>query len=402
MVVRSTCGWPMRLLVVTQYYPPPFVGGSLVYVHNLLDGLTDHVDVLTGALPPGEAEVVNPRHTAIRTRFFTQSLEPTPLEWLEMYLYMPWWLLTSSVRRKYDAVLLSTGLARNALLTLLLAWMRVPVIPIAYAEELTVPLGGLGATNRLKRWLLRTAYPQATGVVAVCGFTRDVLLSAGVAPDRIAVIVPAISGVKTGQVRASARKPGHQILTVGRLIERKGFNFLIEAVARLRTELPDVRLVVVGDGAERESLRRLAASLTLQSHVRFAGLVSDEELRALYETSNVFVLASVVLKNGDCEGTPTVLIEASSLGLPVIGGTGGGTDAAVEDGRNGFLVDCSNVDLLAGRLRQLLTNPELAGRMGAAGIEKVATEHLPAAAGARLREFVVRLLAPSRIEGLLR
>jgi glycosyltransferase involved in cell wall biosynthesis len=268
----------------------------------------------------------------------------------------------------------------------------VPAIPIAYAEELTIPLRGAGLKNRIKRWLLRRAYPGAAGVVSVCGFTRDVLVSVGVPADRIEIIVPMIGEAKIAKAPAPRGKPGRRILTVGRLVRRKGFDFLIEAVARLRSEMPDIRLTIVGDGPEQPKLAALTAAHGLESNVALAGRLSDEELRRAYEQTDVFVLACVVLENGDCEGTPTVFIEASALGIPVIAGTGGGTDGAVEEGRNGFLVDCRNVEQLAETIRLVLCDEDLARRLGAGGIEKVASDHLPSVAARRFEIFMSRLL----------
>jgi glycosyltransferase involved in cell wall biosynthesis len=310
-----------------------------------------------------------------------------------MYVLLPIWIIQRCLSIRYAAVLLSTGLVGNSLLIWVLALLRVPTVGFAYAEELTIPLKSKGLKNSIKRQLLRRSYRHASGFVAVCNFTKQVLGSVGVSPERVQVIPPTISVVKNSKPSRETTG-GRRILSVGRLVARKGFNYLIEAVQILAKDIPDADLTIVGNGSEWDHLQNLIRERNLENHIHLAGQVPDDELAKLYQECSVFVLANVMLENGDCEGAPTVLIEASSYGKPVIAGSSGGTDAMVDDGETGYLVDPKDVPGLADRLKEILLNPVLAERLGAAGQRKVTREHLPQEAGQHLRAFVARLVMP--------
>jgi glycosyltransferase involved in cell wall biosynthesis len=239
---------------------------------------------------------------------------------------------------------------------------------------------------------MRWAYKHASGFVSVCRFAKEILTSLGVPPDRVEVIPPTLSLVKRSKTRLAA-VPDHRILSVGRLIARKGFNYLIDAIRLLRTDIPDIHLTIVGNGQERESLLRKILDAHLEHQVSMRTNVPDEELAELYQECDVFVLANVMLDNGDCEGSPTVLIEASSCGKPVIGGASGGTDTMIEDGKTGYLVDPRDTRVLARRLKEILSDSSLAFQMGMAGIQKVETQHRPHDASIRFHAFIQRIVA---------
>ena len=128
-----------------------------------------------------------------------------------------------------------------------------------------------------------------------------------------------------------------RLLFVGRLVERKGVQVLLEALARLR-DRPGVRVRVVGDGPMRGALERQAATLGVADRVRFDGSVSTEELVRRFRECDVFVLPAVVDAKGDTEGLGVVLIEALSYGKPVIASAAGGIVDIVRDGETGLLV----------------------------------------------------------------
>jgi|CXWL01.1.fsa_nt_gi phosphatidylinositol alpha-1,6-mannosyltransferase len=381
----------MKVLLIAADYPPPFVGGSIVYVHSLLTGFPEPMEVLTGPLPPGETEPTPARHRALRSPWLVSSRAPSRLALAGMYAYLTVWLLVRKLRVRDDAVILSLGALGNALLIPVCRLIRVRAIPIAYAEELTMPLKGAGFKNALKRVLLKVFYRYAHGYVAVSQFTKDVLQSLGADPGRVKIIWPPFNAGKI-KISEEARPPGHTILSVGRLVRRKGFDTLIRTVDRLREKLPDIRLCIVGDGGERSALESLVADMKLQKNVFLKGEASDEELAALYRQCDVFVLANIVMENGDCEGSPTVLIEASAYSKPVIAGDGTGADAMVSHGKTGYLVDANNLDALAGPLETLLRDPELSSKLGKAGRHKAMTNHTTERAGNRLHSLLTELL----------
>ena len=152
-----------------------------------------------------------------------------------------------------------------------------------------------------------------------------------------------------------------KVVTVGRLIPLKQIDLLIEAVSQLE----NVGLVVVGDGPEREGLEELARCLGIVDRVHFAGIRSKETMFSFLCACDLFVL------NSTHEGFPYVLLEAMSLGLPVLATGVGGTPELVHDGQNGLLIAPNANGALANTLARLVTSPEERQRL-AAGAQETA------------------------------
>ena len=159
---------------------------------------------------------------------------------------------------------------------------------------------------------------------------------------------------------------GPWILTAARLDYHKGIDTVIRALPAIRAVCPTARYVVAGVGIRRGYLERLIAELGLGDAVRLLGFVPDEELPALYNAADVFVLDS---RRFDLlvEGFGIAILEASACGLPVIGGRSGGIPEAVRDGETGLVIDPEAPAAVAAAVSQLLADGETRRRMGAAG-----------------------------------
>lgn len=154
------------------------------------------------------------------------------------------------------------------------------------------------------------------------------------------------------------------VLHVARLVEKKGTVYLIRAFAQIAMQHPDAELVIVGDGPLRTSLESLAANLGLAGRVRFTGALPHAQVMDLMRQAAMLVLPSVTAESGDAEGLGMVLLEASALGLPLIGTQHGGIPEVITDGENGFVVPERSVDMLANRVSALLSSTELRRTMG--------------------------------------
>jgi glycosyltransferase involved in cell wall biosynthesis len=151
--------------------------------------------------------------------------------------------------------------------------------------------------------------------------------------------------------------------TLARLHEQKGHSYLLDAVAQLRREIPDVKALVVGDGELRPSLEQRTQALRLSDSVIFTGTRRDvPEILALLD---VFVLPSL------WEGLPIALLEAMAAGLPVVATRVGGVPEVVVDGETGLLVPPRDPDALSEAILTLLQDPDLRQKMGQAGQERV-------------------------------
>ena len=178
-------------------------------------------------------------------------------------------------------------------------------------------------------------------------------------------------GIDLEKFEFSERKilPGEsvKILTVGRLVEKKGHKYAIKALAKLINKHKNVIYKIVGDGYLRGELESLVTELGIEKYVEFLGDVEDEELFRLYHDSHIFVLPSVTARNGGQEGIPVVLMETQAAGLPVISTFHSGIPEVVLDGESGFLVPERDVDALTKKLEYLVVHPEIWPEMGRAG-----------------------------------
>ncbi|MDX2032214.1 MAG: glycosyltransferase family 4 protein [Blastocatellia bacterium] len=172
--------------------------------------------------------------------------------------------------------------------------------------------------------------------------------------------------------RETAAKDTPVILSVGRMVEKKGFTDLVEACRLLRER--DVRFAcrIVG-GADKytEAIERAIREAGLEETVTLHHAVTQEELRRIYQESTIFALPCQVLENGDRDGIPNVLVEAMAMELPVVSTDISGIPELIEDGVNGRLTPQRNPRALADAIEELLQAPELRRQYGRAAREKV-------------------------------
>ena len=163
----------------------------------------------------------------------------------------------------------------------------------------------------------------------------------------------------------------HTILFVGRLVEWKGVDTLIRSITLVRKAIPDARLTIVGEGPFRDSLQRIMQDAGLTDAVRFYGRATDDDLKKLYDSTEVFVLPSRKYQGLIMEGLGVVLLEAMSHGVPVIGSNVGGIPDIIVDGENGFLVPEQRPDILAEKIVQLLSDDGLREQFRKNGLIRV-------------------------------
>ena len=370
-------------------YPPPFVGGSLVYLFNMTENVPERMDILTNQLGDGWREVS--KHNIIRSRFIAFPMENlTRFKLFIGFSYMLLWFFVMNLFKKYDAVVVNQQVFGNSLFFLLGKLLHVCVIGIGHGEEITIAQRQKGLKGKIKRVLMNYAYKKAGGFIVVCHFCRDLLVDVGVNSDAVEVIPSSTNPRKLHPV-ANRQFGKNTVISVGRLVERKGFHCLVDAIHKIKDEIPSVKAHIVGDGPMRQFLEEKVKTLRLEKHVFIHGEISDEKLSRLYQESDLFVLAHMMLEDGNTEGCPTVFSEAGGSGIPVIGGTGAGADTAIIEGETGYIVNSRNIDELADRIKKILTNPTLAEEMGKAAIEKVKRDHDPEKAGKKYFDTIHRI-----------
>jgi phosphatidylinositol alpha-1,6-mannosyltransferase len=235
------------------------------------------------------------------------------------------------------------------------------------------------SAKRLLRPLQIGVIDAADRVFAVSDFTRGALVAAGVAEARVTVMP---NGVDLDELLSAGKDPDivsrlglagrPSILTVARLDIHKGHDTVIRAMPEVLKRVPDAVYVIAGDGPMRRELVGLATAVGVSDHVVFTGNVPRPQILALYEACDVFVMISRI-ENGSAEGFGIVFLEAGAFSKPVVGGRSGGIPDAVADGRSGLLVDPSSPTEVALAVTRVLTDPELAARLGMQGYERVAS-----------------------------
>ena len=198
--------------------------------------------------------------------------------------------------------------------------------------------------------------------VGVSEFIRKKLLARGYPAERTVTLPIGVDIYVFRQREEEPAKP--MVLFVGRLVEKKGVTYLLDAMAKVARERKDARLVLIGDGPLMPQLVDQACALKLPNVV-FMGACDSATVRQQMNIASMLVSPSVTAASGDSEGLPIVVCEAQAIGLPVIGTRHAGIPEIVCHEETGFLVSEKSVKELAQSISFLLTHPERCGQMGA-------------------------------------
>jgi glycosyltransferase involved in cell wall biosynthesis len=207
-------------------------------------------------------------------------------------------------------------------------------------------------------------------VVTVCNFNVGLLSGLGVTSIGAGDVDVVPCGVEVPAEVATSAAPQVDLISVARLIEKKGFDTLVRAIAIVRTRVPDVTVTIVGDGPERDSLEELVASLGLGRNVTLIGALNHDAALELMTGAKLFCLASRRAGDGDCDAVPVVIREAMARGLPVISTRIAGIPETV-DGDVGWLVDPGSPEQLAEAITTALLDERQRGQRGRAGRARV-------------------------------
>ncbi|MDE2029983.1 MAG: glycosyltransferase [Alphaproteobacteria bacterium] len=240
--------------------------------------------------------------------------------------------------------------------------------------------------RRYPRRLLDIARHPSAHFIAVGEAVRERAIAFGIPSEKLAV---KYIGIDTSRFAPRADQPIAQrkkkILCVGRMVENKGGCYLIEAFARVRHEIPDAELTMIGAGELLESCKELAARLNVP--VRFTGGTPHDQIIEELHDSRVFCLPSITIASGASEGMPIVVMEAQACGIPVVTSARGGATEGIIDGVTGFAFAERDVDALAAHLVRFLTDDDLAEHMSKAAREHAVAKFDLVACTARLEDY---------------
>ncbi len=213
---------------------------------------------------------------------------------------------------------------------------------------------------------------RAQSVVTVSDFNKkylDDLLAALGLSGRIERLY---NGIDLDLFAPQPRSPAPDLIVgVGRLVEKKGFEYLIHACFVLKQQGMQFNCTIVGDGEERDALELLIADYGMGDEIKLVGAMTQADVIALLRRATLFTLPCVVGDDGNRDGLPTVLLEAMALGVPVVSTRVTGIPEIIDHGQTGMLVEERDAIELAAVLTELLQSPTLRQRLGNGGREKV-------------------------------
>jgi phosphatidyl-myo-inositol dimannoside synthase len=341
---------------VTNDFPPK-VGGIQSYLYELWR-----------RLPPGETHVLTTAYPGAAEWDAAQSFD---IARVRQRVLLP----APGLADRVDAIARERGadvIFLDPVLPLGLVGRRLRAAPhvlIAHGAEVNVP-GRLPGGRMLARRVLRAAsglvaageYPARIAAGAAGAALPTLVVPPGVAPDRFRPL-------SAGEREAARHRFGldaNSLLVLGlsRLVPRKGFDLLIDAVAGLDRR---VQLAVGGAGRDARRLARRAAERGITDRCTFLGRVPEADLADLYGCANVFAMRCRERWGGlEAEGYGIVFVEAAACGVPSIAGRSGGSHEAVVDGETGFVVDPHDAGGVRAALDRLLGDDALRERLGAA------------------------------------
>lgn len=362
----------MKIWLIAENWPPRRGGieNYLTHIAQLLGEGGHEVVVVAPKTRIKNTEFRIQNVAILRRRFFWPVVKPA---WLPLFVS----LRRRAKRERPDLILCGKGLFEGLLGYYLGKHLNVPYVIFTYAME----IAAWSSESKLHRKLQRVVN-GARRVAYINDITKKVLLAMGAAPEKLVKLAPAVddrflldmapSLVEATLSHYGLRQP--YILSVGRIIARKGFDTLIEAFSELdQTKYAALKLVIVGDGPDLARLDRLVADNYMQTSVVFLKDVEDRHLPALYKGAEFFAMAPRNV-DGDIEGFGIVYLEAAAVGRASVGTRSGGVPHAVIDSVTGSLAAPGNVSDLRDALTKLLSDRELRQRLGEAGRARVRKE----------------------------
>lgn len=361
----------MRLFFVTQDFPPE-TGGIQTYSFEHAKGLASHAEQVTVIAPDkSEAKAFDAEQSFDTKRVSVSNT----LLFLPLLFKLSRWAKTAQIQAVVHA-------QWQTLLPAVWAKKRgriKSIVLAAHARELLFnPFGDsiLGSWyNKYMRWLLS----KADLILPVSDYTKQILIDLGVDADRIKVLINGTDPDRFYPLDVSHQRKEKKLdqkfvlLTVTRLVERKGIDTVIKALSVLKNHIPEIEYLVVGDGPDRSKLEQLARDKDVDQLVTFCGKVPYNELNSYYNLGDIFVMPSKTA-TPDVEGFGIVFLEANACSKPVIGAYSGGIPSAIIHGKTGLLVEEDNPKELSEAILRLYKNQELALELGKQGLQRVKTE----------------------------
>ncbi|KKQ80073.1 MAG: Glycosyl transferase group 1 [Parcubacteria group bacterium GW2011_GWC2_38_7] len=359
-----------RTLLATIDFPPQ-TGGVANYWANLCRELSS--DSLVVLAPEATNSIdfdVKQEYSVYRQNLINKNKWLWP-KWLPLFLSVGRLIKSERIEFLIVAQILPIGI---------IAYIHKKLFNLPYGVSLHGLDLNLTQVNFRKKWITKLILNSADWIIVNSEFTKRLIKK--YFPEiklKIEIVYPCpninsenVSQVIKDNLIVKNDLSGKKIiLTVGRLVERKGQDMVLKSFLKVFEKVPEARYVIVGQGPDQARLKQLVLDLGLGNQVIFYDKVDDSELPAFYDLADVFVMPCRELPDGDVEGFGIVFLEAGVYKKPVIAGRSGGAVEAVEHNITGIVVDPNNEKEIAEAIIYLLQNPEHARALGENGYARV-------------------------------
>jgi len=335
----------MKIAILVSMFPPKWLGGAEVATQNIAKCLVrkgNEVHILTSrdeGLPKESKE----------EGFFVHRIFYPKIRILGVILF---WIKSLLYLKKINPEIIhSQGIQMAVPCFLAKKFLKKSYVVYCQGFDIYLPW-------KFKRLISNSILKNAKVVIALTEnmrskvqeiYNREVfIIPNGIEPKRFGNLSKEAMRNKLG-----TKKEEKNILFVGTLKSVKGVKYLIEAVGIVKEKVPEIKLLLVGDGGERKNLEKLVEELNLENYVTFIGKIPNEEVPKYMMISDVFVLPSL------SEGLPITILEAMASGLPIVATKVGGLPEIVRERENGFLVEPKNSKEIAEKVLYLLSNDKI-------------------------------------------
>lgn len=352
----------MKYLLTTLEYPPQ-VGGVATYYANLIAAWSKEDEWLV---------VDNSNY---------QLVKPGRCGWFRSVN-----TLIKARHRKFDLVFIGQILPLGTAALIVSLFLRLPYGVFLHGMDLSFALRG-----KRKRLLTELILGRAKHIVCANSYVQKILNDLfPTVSEKIIVINP---GVIDGAAQASRSDLADRynlsgkrvLLSIGRLVERKGFDMVIKALSRIKTD--DWVYLIAGEGPEKEKLMKQAAASNISANIKFIGQLNENEKWSCLDICDIFIMTSRNI-DGDFEGFGIVYLEANIASKPVIAGRSGGVADAVINNETGLLVNPESAEEIAAAIEKLLQNPLEASRLGENGRKRALSNFNWSKQAEKLRNYI--------------
>jgi phosphatidylinositol alpha-1,6-mannosyltransferase len=343
-----------KVLLVTGNFPPG-IGGMQKYYYNLGKYSKHNLTVLAPHYPDDKAFDSKQSFKIIRGPFMKNE-RVNITSWPRLFK-----LVRKAIREEQAEV---------TIYGYIMIGMIGFILQKLFGHKYVISTHGMDMLQFRRFWglnfMTKLILQQADGVLTNSEFTKKLVLGYCVEPSKIELDFPGVQDMyeKQGEsaelIEKHDLKDKYVLLTVGRLVIRKGHDRVIESLPQLIKDIPELVYLIVGDGPERGYLEQLTAKLGLSERVIFVGNIHDEVLlNQYYNTCDQFLMIARELDTGNAEGFGIVYLEAACAGIPVIAGNSGGAGEAVLHEVTGLLVDPNATKEIANAILRLKNDTQL-------------------------------------------